>query len=126
MSNFSFDEAERIKNMKKLKYHKNLTLEHWSEFSFDEQMGNIGSEVGRIIIWRKKEDPKYSKMAFEKRLELLQLTIEDPKNKARLKKLNNLEKILKDYFYGNDKHGYTDETLDKYFLQYALAARINK
>jgi hypothetical protein len=115
-----------IKGKMKLKWHKNLTLERWSKFSFYEQMGNIGAEIGRTINWREKE-PKYSRMAFERGLELLYLTIKDPKNKGkRFEMLCLLKKVLINYFCGNNQNSYYNEVLDKYFLQYALAARKDK
>jgi hypothetical protein len=52
-------------------------------------MANLGSEVSRTIKWKIK-DPERSRCAFESALELLDLTIEDIKNK---KKLRNYKKI---------------------------------
>lgn len=52
----------------------------WLKFSLLEQMANIGAEIGRAINWREK-DKKESQAFFERGLELLDLTINDPKNK---------------------------------------------
>ena len=67
--------------------HQQLAAGRWKELSFFEQMANIGSEVERTIQWKKKNNEDYSRRAFERTLELLDLTIADPKNKKRLKEL---------------------------------------
>lgn len=71
-----------INNKIKLKHHKGLTLKRWSKFRFCEQMANVDAEVGRTISWCKK-DSKLSQLAFERALELLNLTITDPKTSQR-------------------------------------------
>lgn len=60
-------------------------------------MANIGSEVGRMISWRGK-NANYSAKAFERALELLDLTIVDSKNRPHLKELVRLREVLADYF----------------------------
>ena len=74
-------------------YHKDLTLEHWEKFSFCEQMANIGSEVFRAMSWRQKNH-EYSRLALERALELLDLTLEGvTKSGSRLKELTRLRKL---------------------------------
>ncbi len=58
--------------------HKNAADGRWFQFSIFEQMANIGADVGRTIQWRSK-DKEISNKAFERALELLDLTIEDKK-----------------------------------------------
>jgi hypothetical protein len=111
-------------NKIKLKYHKGLTLKHWSEFNFNEQMANIGADVGRAINWREK-DKKYSKQSFERALELLDLTIQDPKNKNRLKEICRVRESLVDYFVGENEYKSSDKLWNNYFYNYNYAARIN-
>ena len=72
--------------------HKELASGRWYQFSLLEQMANIGTEVGRTINWRVK-NINDSKMALERGLELLDLTIVDPKNKKR--KILKQERIFK-------------------------------
>ena len=60
-------------------HHKGLTEKQWFSKNIFEQMANIGSEVERTIKWRHK-DIKYSLMAFEKSLELIDLTVADSTN----------------------------------------------
>ena len=59
--------------------HKDLANGKWFELSFPVQMANIGSEVIRAINWKNKDNPKYCQQAFQRALELLHLTISDPR-----------------------------------------------
>lgn len=67
--------------------HKELAAGKWRELTLMEQLGNVGSEVGRTILWKKKGDTDQSRKAFERALELMDLTIQDPKNRYRLKEI---------------------------------------
>jgi hypothetical protein len=58
------------------KYHKELAAGRWFKFSLPEQMGNIGSEVHRSINWFLKKDDRFQ-AAFERALELFDLTLKD-------------------------------------------------
>ena len=81
--------------------HKQLANGRWFNLSFMEQMANIGSEVERTISWRNKNNSEYSSLAFERALELLDLTVEDANNvqsRSRLKELLRLREVLVDYF----------------------------
>jgi predicted phosphatase len=111
------------KSKLKMKYHKGLTVKRWSKFSFIEQMANIGSEVFRTISWRDK-DKKYSQMAFERCLELIDLTVADPKNKKRLKEILRVREALVDYFMFDNIYGSTDKLWQNYFYGFNYAARI--
>ena len=102
-------------------FHKELTREKWQSLSFFEQMANIGAEVGRTINWRVK-DIEMSKSAFFRGLELLDLTIEDSKNKSKLKELCRLKEILTDYLYFNNIYNSTDESFNNYFYAFNYAA----
>lgn len=106
-----------------MKYHKELSNERWQKFNLFEQMANIGSEVFRAISWRKK-DQKMSRLAFERALELFDLTVSDPKNIKRLKEICRAREVLADYFAGNNIYGSSDELWQKYFYAFNYAARI--
>ncbi len=56
-------------------------------------MANTDSEVERAINWRKKGNEKYSHLAFERALELLDLSLADEKSKKRWRKLPESEKL---------------------------------
>lgn len=108
--------------------HKNLAAGRWNELSFFEQMANIGSEVQRAIIWKEKKS-EYSQMAFERALELLDLTVKDEKNhkRGRLKELLRLRELLIDYFYFGNIYKSNSDNWKNYFLAFSYAAnKINE
>lgn len=103
--------------------HKELAAGRWEKFSILWQMANIGSEVERAISWRSK-DANYSHKAFERALELLDLTLADSKNRPRLKELTRLREVLADYFCDDNQFGSSDELWHKYFYAFNYAARL--
>ncbi len=104
-------------------FHKNLTKEKWESLSFVDQMANIGAEVGRTINWREK-DGNTSSAALDRGLELLDLTIEDSKNKTKLKELCRTRELLADYFYFDNTYGSTDESWNNYFMYFAQVSAV--
>ncbi len=105
-----------------LKFHFNLTPDKWFSLSFYEQMAHIGSEVERAILWREK-NKEYSKLALYRALELIDLTIEDPKNSQRLKEILRVRECLIDYFLFNNQYGSSDQKWRNYFYAFNYAAR---
>lgn len=103
--------------------HQQLAAGRWQKLSFFEQMANVGSEVERTISWKKKDNQKYSDLAFDRGLELLDLTIADMKNKSRLKEIVRLREVLADYFAFDNIYGSTDCLWQNYFLSFNYAAR---
>lgn len=100
-----------------------LTSKRWFKFSFNEQMANIGAEVGRTIKWNIK-DKKYAQLAFFRALNLLQKTKADPKNQSKLKELCRLYEMLVDWWLGNPVYRSTDQEWEKYFYYFNYAARV--
>ena len=60
--------------------HKDLAAGRWKELPFFERMANIGSEVERALAWRAKNNAEYFQKAFERAIELIDLTLEHPRN----------------------------------------------
>ncbi len=105
--------------------HKELSQGRWSEFSFLEQMANIGSEVERALTWKSKGNADYSRKAFERALELIDLSLNTIKNFARLKELARLREALVDFFFGNNEFSSTEVIWRKYFSSFTYAVRKN-
>lgn len=103
--------------------HKDLSLGRWSRLSFFEQMANIGSEVERALNWRAKQNLDYSQKAFERALELIDLTLDCLTGMARVKELARLREAIVDFFTGLNQFGSTAISWKKYFLPFAYAAR---
>jgi len=102
--------------------HEQLASGDWQKLSLIKQLANVGSEVSRSINWRSR-NPKYSQLAAERALELLSLTIDDPKNISRLKELTRLYEVVVDELY-QFKLLKKDPSpsIEKYFLAFNLAA----
>jgi hypothetical protein len=106
--------------------HKELASGKWFTLSLVEQLANIGSDVERTIRWRKKGNKEYSNQAFDRALELLYLTISDPKNQKRLKEILRIKECLIDHYCFNNEYGNNDETWQKYFNDFTYAAALKR
>lgn len=104
--------------------HKNLAEGGWFKLALVEQLANVGSEVHRAINWREK-NKEYSRKAFERALELLDITAADEKNRKRLKEIMRLREALADYFVFKNSYQSSDESWQKYFAAFNWAARVN-
>jgi len=103
--------------------HKNLADGKWRELSLMEQLGNIGSEVSRARNWEGK-DEKIFNGAVDRALELFELTLQDPRWLNRLKEINRAREVFCDTILGGEEYKDTLKSLDKYFLDFAIAAKI--
>lgn len=107
--------------------HKDLLPERWFRFSLFEQLANVGTDIARVIAWRNNNNLDYSKAAFYRALELLDLTIADPKNKGpRLKELLRVREALVDYFMYDNEYGSTDQAWQDYFFAFNYAAALER
>ena len=105
--------------------HKELAAGRWLQMPFAEQMANIGSEIERALAWRAKNDPDYAQRAFERALELMDLTLASAQGFARLKELARVREAMVDYFAGTNQFGSTEALWRGYFLPFTYAARRN-
>jgi uncharacterized HAD superfamily protein len=105
--------------------HKELALGKWFQLSLIEQLANIGSEIERTIIWKNK-NIEYSNKAFERAIELLDITIADPKNKKRLREILRVREALFDNFVFDNEYNSTYGQWKKYFFHFGYASAIRK
>jgi hypothetical protein len=105
--------------------HKDLATGRWGQLSFLEQMANIGSEVERALNWRLKKNTDYAQKAFERALELIDLTLDNDKNYAHLKEVARMREAIVDYFSGVNQFISSEDSWRKYFLPFVYASRIN-
>ena len=103
--------------------HSDLAAGRWKTLTFAEQMANIGSEIERTISWKKKGRPEISSRAFERALELIDLTIADAKNLTRLRELLRVREAIADHFYFDNFYQSTPECWQRYFGSFLIAAR---
>ena len=96
----------------------------WAQMDVFNQMGNIGSEVGRALSAKRRGQTDRSLAAFHRGLDLIDET-------ARLwadQKQVGLRELLysRELFAESVTTDNVDPTLEAYFMQYAIAARLNR
>lgn len=108
--------------------HREMAAGRWFTLSLAEQLGHVGSEVSRALRWRER-DPARAGGATERALELMDLTLDDPRHRSsppRLRELARAREVLADFLAGGNEYGSTPATLQRYFDAYALAAARRK
>jgi len=105
--------------------YKDLAAGRWRKLSFFEQMANIGSEVERALNWRSKENTGYSQKAFDRTLELIDLTLENTKNTSHFKEITRIREAIVDHFFGVNQFMSTETLWRSYFSHFTYAARKN-
>jgi hypothetical protein len=106
--------------------HRELAAGGWRVLPLIEQLANVGSEVERALRWADKGNAGYSARAVERALELLGLTIADPKNKHRLKEITRLREALLDYFFGSNEFASSPAGWHSYFHAYGIAVAVRR
>ncbi|MCK5076972.1 MAG: hypothetical protein KAR38_11385 [Calditrichia bacterium] len=94
----------------------------WQRLSFYHQMGNIASELSRAINFKKKKDVKHMDASLWRLLELVDLTIEDEKNKRKLKELCRFKEVLSDWYCQTNVYNVNPESLKNYSMNFAMLA----
>src|SRR5438309_10337050 len=92
--------------------HPQLASGRWFKLTLAEQLGNIGSEVGRAIQAKTAANSDRSAAALERALELFDLTIADPRLAQRLKEIIRAREVVCDFLAGNNNYQSTPETLE--------------
>ncbi len=96
---------------------------HWKEMTIFEQMGNIGSEVGRAIAAKRNNDNERMDGAIDRALDLFDATTEilvlerSPRTKEVLRSKDQFLSLFFDNSFEDANN------IEKYFMQYAIAAR---
>jgi hypothetical protein len=89
-----------------------------------EQLGNAGADVGRAIRAKASGNESRFRPAFDRALELLDLTIADPKlSSPRRQEVARAREVVCDYLVGDNVYGSTAADLDAWFTSFAMAAR---
>ena len=105
-----------------------LAAGRWQTMSLAEQLANIGSEFGRAAKRKEKGDKEKEMKAFERGLELLDLSIESAPLKKEehpgvFKELTRLREVMCDYFVGENEYNTDRAFIEKYFYDFAVCAR---
>jgi len=105
--------------------HTELAAGRWHSMSLMEQLGNAGSEVSRALRARARGHADRERLALNRFLDLIDMTLSDPRLRGRRKEICRVREIVCDYFVGENVYRSTPESLDRYFMPYAEAARRN-
>lgn len=98
----------------------------WQAMTIFEQMGNIYSEIGRTYSARGRGDKELEQGALVRALDLFDATVEplvaakSPRAKEVLRSKDQFLQSLQDDDLSEM------QAIDKYFMQYAIAARLPK
>jgi hypothetical protein len=103
--------------------HSDLAGGRWHTLTLMEQLGNAGSEVSRALRARASGNHAREQAALARFLELMDLTIADPRMRGRLRELCRAREVVCDFFVGDNEYRSTSDSLDRYFLAFARAAR---
>jgi hypothetical protein len=104
-------------------YHSSLSNGRWHKLTLHEQLGNIGSEVGRAL--RARSARERNQAAF-RALELFDLSLSDKRWFGRASELARAREVFCDYVYGTNQYKSDSSSLERYFMQFAVAARLNR
>lgn len=103
--------------------HKELAEGRWYQMSLMEQLGNIGSEVGRARVYKENNDQERFWRAVDRALELFDLTLADPRWRGRLKEIGRARDVFCDAVLGGKEYNSNLSDLERYFMYFAFAAR---
>jgi len=81
--------------------------------------------VSRALKWQRRNQ-QLSDGALGRALELLDLTLADPRYResvARLREIARAREVVVDFLAGSNEYGSTGASLQRYFDIYAIAAR---
>lgn len=105
-------------------FHSEAAAGRWFELSLMDQLGNLGTEVMRAARAKEAGNETRSWNALERALELFDLTIADERWRGpRRREICRARELVCDFIAGDNEYGSTAESLDRYFLPFAIAAR---
>lgn len=104
--------------------HPGLSAERWQAMSLHEQLGNVGTEVARAARAKANASDERLSFALDRALELFAFTLDDDRWRGpRRREIARAREVVCDFLVGDNEYGSTAESLDAYFLSYAVAAR---
>mgnify|MGYP001557868261 FL=1 len=98
-----------------------ISKEKWHSLALLEQLGNIGSEVGRAAKWEGKDENAFWG-AVSRAMDLFDLTQSDKRWKRERKELDRAREVFADAVLGGKEYQSTLPDLEKYFMLFALVA----
>jgi hypothetical protein len=108
--------------------HPDLARGRWHELTLAEQLGHVGSEFSRAWKW-KDCNPQIARGAIDRALELMDLTLDDPRHRRslpRLREIARTREVLVDFLVGVNEYHSDGRSLQRYFDAFALLAARRK
>lgn len=99
--------------------HNHFDEQRWTTLSFYEQMGNIGSEVGRAMNAIRRGDEQSLTGAHYRGLDLIDATVRHMSSLARRRELLRARELFSEAVETRT----VDQKLDAYFMTFAVMAR---
>lgn len=109
-----------------LSLHSGRLAERWQRMTLREQLGNIGSEVGRALRAHAQGDAGRLQKALDRALELFDVTLADSRHRGRRREICRAREVFLDFLVGDNEYAATAEGLDAYYLQFGVAARLGR
>jgi len=98
----------------------------WSEMNIFDQMGNIYSEVGRTFKAKQTHDQERYEQALTRAIDLFDAT-SATLVEQRSPKLKEVLRAKEEFLDACGSQNINDErALDRYFMQFAIAARLTR
>ncbi|MDP3875321.1 MAG: hypothetical protein Q8Q22_02270 [bacterium] len=94
----------------------------WCTLTLLDQLGNIGSEVGRAAKWQGRDENSFWG-AVTRALELFDLTQMDSRWKSRRVEIDRAREVFADAVLGGAEYGSSLPDLERYFMRFAMVAR---
>ena len=105
-------------------FHREAAAGQWQRLDVMDQLGNVGTEVARAARARLAGNDGRFEHALSRALELFDLTIADNRwSGHRRREICRAREVCCDFLVGDNAYGSTAESLDRYFLPFAFAAR---
>ena len=105
-------------------FHREAASGRWFELSLMEQLGNIGTEVARAARAKEVGNEGRRWNALNRALELFDLTVADERWRGpKRREICRAREVVCDFLVGDNAYGSSAESLDVYFLPFAVAAR---
>lgn len=96
-----------------------VAKEKWHTLTLQEQLGNIGSEVGRAAKWQDRDENSFW-AAVSRAMDLFDLTQADKRWGNRRTELDRAREVFADAVLGGKEYQSNLKDLEKYFMLFAL------
>jgi hypothetical protein len=99
----------------------------WAKLDIFNQMGNIYSEVGRSFKARQANDTEVYQAALARTIDLFDATVDVlvSRHSPKVKEMLRAKEQFLEVVTQKDLDRVAVKSLDRYFLQFALAARLH-